>query len=201
MVRGELYESGQKITLLKRAPSTKPCGLLWKPLQYDSSLKYDLLSMTRKTLAVEPPVFPNTFVMLIDVSWPFVCVYYIFSRNVLSCLTLRCQKAWQLSFPWELLECPTLEMYSRRSLFYSYPYTHLMTQCTGDTIDKKSYGTLPSRAHDYRSSEWLQSPMTSWSAAGPELRTHSITQNCQNFIAVQDSKYLKWLGDFTVNTP
>lgn len=138
----------------------------------------------------------NTFVMLIDVSRPFVCVYYIFSRNVLSCLTLRGQKAWQLSLPWELLECHTLETYS-----YSYPYTHLMTQCTSDTIDKKSYGTLPSRAHDYGSSEWLQSPMTSWSAAGPELRTHSITQNCQNFIVVQDSKYLKWLGDFTDNTP
>lgn len=182
--------------LLKRAPSAEPCGLLWKPLQYDSCLKYNLLSMTRKMLAVEPPVFPNIFVMLIDVSKPFVCVYYIFSRNVLSCLTLRCQKAWQLSFPWELLECPTLETYC-----YSYPYTHLMTQCAGDTIDKKSYGTLASRAHDYRSSEWLQSAMTSWSAAGPELRTHSITQNCQNFIAVQDSKYLKWLGDSTVNQP
>lgn len=143
---------------------------------------------------------PNTFVTLIDVSRPFVCVYYIFSRNVLSCLTLRFQKAWQLSFPWELLECPTLETYSPCSFFYSYPYTHLMTQCTGDTIDKKSYGTLASRAHDHSSSEWLQSAMTSWSAAGPELRTHSITQNCQIFIAVQDSQYLKWLGDFTVNT-
>lgn len=93
MVRGEVYESGQKIMLLKRAPSAEPCGLLWKPLQYDSCLKYNLLSMTRKTLAVEPPVFPNIFVMLIDVSRPFVCVYYIFSRNVISCLTLRCQKA------------------------------------------------------------------------------------------------------------
>lgn len=93
MVRGELYESGQKLMLLKRAPAAEPCGLLWKPLQYDSSLKYNLLSITRKTLAVEPPVLPNTFVMLIDVSRPFECVYYIFSRNVLSCLTLRRQKA------------------------------------------------------------------------------------------------------------
>lgn len=74
---GELYEYGQKLMLLKRAPSAVPCGLLWKPLRYDSSLKYNLLSMTRKPLAVEPPVFPNTFVMLIDVSRPFVCVYYI----------------------------------------------------------------------------------------------------------------------------
>lgn len=77
MVRGELYESEQKLMLLKRTPSAVPCGLLWKPLQYDSSLRYNLLSMTRKTLAVEPPVFPNTFVMHIDVSRR-LCVSIIF---------------------------------------------------------------------------------------------------------------------------
>lgn len=48
MVRGELYESGQKLMLLKRAPAAEPCGFLWKPQQYDSSFKYNLFSMTKK---------------------------------------------------------------------------------------------------------------------------------------------------------